>query len=231
MANAREAQKRAAALAAVSWVKSGMRLGLGSGSTAAYATLCLGEMLGSGELEDIVAVPTSSATAVLARAHGIPLAELDETPLDLTIDGADEVTDTLEAIKGLGGALLREKLLAAHSRDYILVCDVSKRVTQLGERTPLPVEVACFGWRATREKLAALGCEPKLRRIGAGEGAPVFITDNGNYILDCHFHAPFSPQEVDANIDGIPGALEHGLFLGLAKRALVASDEGVLELS
>ena len=222
-----EAQKKQAALKALEHIESGMRVGLGTGSTAKYLTQALGQKLSEGALRDIVAVPTSEATAGMARDLGIPLQDLSASGVDVAIDGMDEVTDALDAIKGLGGALAREKVVAARAKRFILIGDDTKRVRYLGEKAPVPVEVLPFGWQAARSDLAALGCEVVLRER---EGE-VVKSDNGNLLLDCRFSEPFDAQEVGVQISVIPGVLEHGLFLGLAERAFVATPEEVTEFT
>ena len=166
-------------------VLPGMRIGLGTGSTVAHLLDVLGERQGRGELDGVVGVPTSVGTAERARELGIALAELDRAqPLDLTIDGADEVDPGLDLIKGLGGALLREKMVAEASGALIIMVDESKLVGRLGERAPLPVEVTRFGWRAHLPFFRELGSDPVLRR--SDDGRP-FVSDNGNYMVDCRF--------------------------------------------
>src|SRR5688500_17592021 len=173
-----------------------MRLGLGTGSTVAHFLDVLGERLRDGGLERVVGVPTSVRTEQRARELGIPLAELHEAEfIDLTVDGADEADPGLDLVKGLGGALLREKMVAQASRRLVIMVDDSKQVRRVGTRAPLPVEVTRFGWRAHVPLLRALGCEPTLR-LGS-DGAP-YVTDNGNYMLDCRF-----PSGMDN-----PGALQ-----------------------
>jgi len=222
-----EAQKKQAALRAVEHVQNGMTLGLGTGSTARYATEAVGEKVRAGELTDLRAVPTSLATAALAEHLGIPLIELDERGVDLAIDGMDEVTDDLDAIKGLGGALMREKIVEARAHTLILVGDASKRVRHLGERAPVPVEVLPFGWQAAVRDLERLGCRPEPR---VDETGALSSSDNGNYLIDCHFRAPFNPSDVAAAMSAVPGVLGHGLFLGLASLAYIATDTGTEEL-
>ncbi len=226
-----EPQKKQAALKALEHIESGMNVGLGTGSTAKYLIQALGEKLKSGELQDISAVATSEATAQMAQNLGIPLQdplqEFGASGVDVAIDGMDEVTDTLDAIKGLGGALAREKVVAARAERFILIGDDTKRVRYLGEKAPVPVEVLPFGWRAASADLERLGCEVVLRE----KEGEVVTTDNGNYVLDCHFAEPFDAPEVATNISVIPGVLEHGLFLGIAKLAYVATPEEVVTLS
>ena len=221
-----EALKRAAAERALGWVQSGMRLGLGTGSTVAHFLDALGESLRAGALSRIVGVPTSVRTEQRARALGIPLAELHEAlPIDLTVDGADEVDPGLDLVKGLGGALLREKMVAQASRRLVIMVDDSKRVRRLGTRAPLPVEVTRFGWRAHVPFLEALGCEPTLR-LGA-DGSP-YVTDNGNHMLDCRFPAGMdNPGAVEDALRRRAGVVEIGLFLGMASAVVVAAADGV----
>ncbi len=221
-----EALKKQAALEAVKHVRSGMTLGLGTGSTARYATIAVGELLSGGELTDIRAAVTSVETARLASEGGIPVIELGTEGVDLAIDGMDEVTDNLDVIKGLGGALLREKIVEARARTFILIGDVSKRVGHLGEKVPVPTEVLEFGSSSAQKDLAALGCRPVLRER---DGKPV-RSDNGNLLLDCHFDAPFDPRAIATAMSQIPGVLEHGLFLEMASFAYIADGEQVLRL-
>lgn len=201
--------KRAAAEAAVALVESGMIVGLGSGSTAALAVSAL-----AARGLDIKGVPTSEETARLAHQAGIALLSIDQVSrIDLTIDGADEIErGTLNLIKGRGGALTREKIVAAASDRLVIVADESKLVDRLGEKMPLPIEVLPFGWRSTAERLRALGGDPERRD---------FITDNGNYILDCRFK-----QMPDAAaLDGVIGVVEHGLFIGMADTVFVGATQ------
>ncbi len=217
--------KRRAAEAAVDRVEDGMVLGLGTGSTVRYAIERLGRRVAEGW--ELAGVPTSRATAELARELQIPLTTLDEHPsLDLTIDGADEVDPRLDLIKGLGGALLREKIVAAASEALLVVVDEGKVVEGLGERAPLPVEVLPFGARRTRSRLEALGCEPTLRRAGE---AP-FRTDNGNYMIHCRFEGIADPRELAGRLKEIPGVIEHGLFLEMADAVFVGTAAGVKEM-
>jgi ribose 5-phosphate isomerase A len=222
--------KRSAAEAALAFVENGMRLGLGSGSTAAHFVRLLGERVAAGL--NVVGVPTSRGTEELARQAGIPLASLDGIlELDLDVDGADEIGPSLSLIKGGGGALLREKIVAHASKRMIVIADSSKRVGTLGAH-PLPVEVVAFGLGATTraiESAAAvlgLGGEVSLRQSG---GKP-FVTDGGNHVLDASFGRIPDPEALADRLAGIPGVVEHGLFLGLADLALVASPEGIAEL-
>ncbi|MCD6518727.1 MAG: ribose-5-phosphate isomerase RpiA [Anaerolineae bacterium] len=220
----KEELKKLAAYRAVDFVQNGMVIGLGSGSTARFATLRIGEKLRQGELHNILAIPTSEETAHLAREQGIPLTSLEEqAEIDLTIDGADEVDPHLKVIKGLGGFLLREKIVAAASKQEIIVVDESKLVPRLGSKAPVPVEVVPFGWKQTWRALIAHGASPQLRMSGQ---AP-FITDEGNYIVDCFFREIRDPQELSLTLNAIPGVVENGLFLGLVDTVVVASSTGV----
>jgi len=221
-----ETLKRAAARMALERVRSGMRLGLGSGSTVAHFLAFLGERLQDGELRDVVGVPTSVETSERAHAAGIPLASLHElAPLDLTVDGADEVDPTLDLIKGLGGALLREKMVASASRRFLVIADARKRVQRLGTVAPLPVEVVTFAWQVQLPFLESLGAHPLLR--SRPDGAP-YTTDNGNYVIDCRFPDGIAdPHGLEERLLRRPGLVETGLFLGLASEALIAGERGV----
>lgn len=226
-----EALKRAAALRAAALVEDGMRLGLGTGSTARHLVALLGERVRTGLR--LVAVPTSEATRLQAEQEGIPLTTLDATPeLDLTIDGADEIGPGLSLIKGGGGALLREKIVAAASRRMIVIADSSKQVARLG-RFPLPIEVVPFGLEATRRAIAraaaALGCRGELA-LRLGPDRAIFVTDEGHHILDAYFGAIESPEALGSALTALPGIVEHGLFVGLASGAIIASEDGVTEL-
>jgi ribose 5-phosphate isomerase A len=216
-------QKRAAAFRAVEYVRDGLIVGLGTGTTAEFAVRALGERVAQGL--DILGVPTSDRTAALARELGIRLTTLEEQPqIDITIDGADEVDlSTLHAIKGLGGALLREKIVALATRNETLIIDESKVVQRLGERTPVPVEVIPFGWTRTQEALRALGCEPQRR---AASGGP-YMTDSGNYLLDCQFPGINDPPALAERIKRITGVVEHGIFAGIACRVVIGGTDGV----
>lgn len=228
MANAsRDELKRLAAERAVELVRPGMVVGLGYGSTAVHAVRKIAALLRSGELRDIVAVPCAAWTEGEARRLGIPLSTLDEQPLvDLTIDGADEVDPALNLIKGGGGALLREKMVAQATRREVIVVDEAKLVTTLGA-FPLPVEVVPFGWGASARFLGGLGAQVTLRR---GDGGP-FRTDQGNYILDCRFGAIADPAALAGALERRAGIVEHGLFLGLTADVFVADAAGVRHLS
>jgi ribose 5-phosphate isomerase A len=219
--------KRQAAERAMTLVRSGMKLGLGTGSTARHFVDLLGEQVSQGL--EIVGVPTSEATSRQASALGVPLATLDEIPeLDLTIDGADEVDVSLRMIKGGGGALLREKIVASASRRMVAIADATKLVARLGG-FPLPVEVAPFGLAATRRHVeracADLGLTGSFA-LRQRDGA-VFVTDGGHYIIDCAFGAIAAPEALAQALASIPGVVEHGLFLGVASAAIVAGPRGV----
>lgn len=223
--------KRAAAERAAALIEPGMRLGLGTGSTAALFVTALGRRVRAGL--EIVGVPTSEATHRLAEGEAIPLATLDDEPeLDLTIDGADELDGHLSLLKGGGGALLREKLVAAASRELWVVADAAKRVDRLG-RFPLPVEVVPFGWETTRRRLAALlaaqGLPIDLRLRTAPNGG-AFLTDGGHWIVDLHLAAIPDPGALGAALKSVLGVVEHGLFVGIARRALIGSSVGVMDL-
>ncbi len=223
-----DAQKIAAAERALAFVESGMRLGLGTGSTAAKFVDLLGAKVKRGL--EVICVPTSEATRMQAAALGIPLATLDEQPfLDLTIDGADELDGELRLIKGGGGALLREKIVATASDRMIIIADASKKVQMLGA-FPLPIEVVRFGVTATRnmiEMLAAdAGCQGDIKLRLARDNQP-FVTDGNNYIFDCAFGRIEDPESLDEALKFIPGVVENGLFLGIADAAVIAGPAGV----
>lgn len=220
--------RQRAAERALDYVENGMAIGLGTGSTASCMLRELAARLAEGRLHRIVGVPTSEQTAALARKLGIPLTTLEQHPsLDLALDGADEIDPHLRLIKGLGGAMLREKIVAASAQRFIVMASFSKRVERLGERSPLPVEVVAFGMPLCMRRLAALGAEPALRRDHTG--AP-FVTDEGNLILDSHFGIIDDPEALAAAICAIPGVVAHGLFLGMASLAVIAGPDGIVEL-
>ena len=222
-----EDQKRSAALKALDYVEDGMRLGLGTGSTAVHFVDALGERVAGGL--NVLCVPTSEATAAQARGLNIPLTTLDETPaLDVTVDGADELDGDLVLIKGGGGALLREKIVATSSHRMVVIADASKRVEVLGA-FPLPVEVIPFGAEATARAMAEvagkLGCEGGItQRLKDGEP---FITDGGHYIYDCAFGQIKDAPALDAALNRIPGVVENGLFVSIASVVLIGTDDGV----
>jgi ribose 5-phosphate isomerase A len=220
--------KRNAAAKALEFVEPGMRLGLGTGSTAKHFVDLLAERVRAGL--QVVGVPTSEVTRAQAERLGVPLTTLEETPeLDLTVDGADEFDDALRLVKGGGGALLREKIVAAASARMIVITDGTKRVERLG-RFPLPVEIATFGVEATRRAvvsaLHSAGCsgEIVLRQNGAGQ---TFVTDGGHYIFDCRLGVIPDPEALATALAAVPGVMEHGLFLGLADAVIVAGENGV----
>jgi ribose 5-phosphate isomerase A len=222
-----EGLKRDAAYAAVDrYVESGMIVGLGSGTTAAFVVGRIGELLAEGQLRDVRGIPTSETTAALAREVGVSLVSLSDARPVLTIDGADEIGPDLTVIKGRGGALLREKIVASSSEvGLVIVADTSKPVEVLGEG-PLPVEVDPFGWEATLEALSSLDCKPVLRMDRADPQHP-FVTDGGHYTADCLFPEIADPAALEVAIKRIPGALECGLFVGLVRAAVVAREGGV----
>jgi ribose 5-phosphate isomerase A len=219
-------QKRIAALKALDLVRDGMRLGLGTGSTAAMFVEALAERVAGGLR--VTAVPTSEATRLQAERLGIPLAELDATELDLTIDGADEIDDNLNLIKGGGGALTREKIVAASSRRMVVVADGSKKVGTLG-RFPLPVEIIPFGAASTARRIGEaarnVGCDGNLVLRRSGDGP--FVTDNGNWIVDCHFGAIPAPADLAVALAVVPGVVEHGLFVALCSGVIIGTARGV----
>jgi ribose 5-phosphate isomerase A len=220
----RDELKRAAAYRAIEYVENGMVVGLGTGSTAYFVVEGLGERVKQ-DLK-ITGIPTSERTATQARSLGIPLATFAEHQhIDLTIDGADEVErGSLNLIKGLGGALLREKIVAASSKRLVIVVDQEKLVDQLGDHTPVPVETVQFGWQATAARLVELGAEPVLRH--AHEDHP-FITDGGNYTLDCRFGRIADAKALERQIISIVGVVDCGLFIGRASAVIVAAADGI----
>jgi ribose 5-phosphate isomerase A len=220
-------QKLAAAQQAVTLVKDGMVVGLGSGSTAELFAALLGERVRQGGLS-ITGVPTSVRVGELARQQGLTVVPLEEVDrIDLTVDGADEIeTGTLGLIKGRGGALLREKLVAASSEQLCIIADDSKLVTRLGERYAVPIAVVPYGWRQTADRIRRLGGEPTLRPAGSGP----LVSDDGLYILDCAFGPIADPASLARDLKGTLGVVEHGLFLGMAGRAIVAGADGVTVL-
>jgi ribose 5-phosphate isomerase A len=223
-----DAQKRAAAARAVEFVRPGMRLGLGTGSTAKHFVELLGDRVRSGL--NIIAVPTSETTFVDAKRCGIPLATLDEVPeLDLTIDGADEIGPDLCLIKGGGGALLREKIVASASARMIVIADQSKWVPELG-RFPLPIEVVSFGLAATQravEKAVRTTQQLGALTLRRRQDGVVFVTDGGHWILDAALARIDDPAALAHAISSVPGVVEHGLFIGLAHMAIIGGPDGV----
>ena len=222
-----DAQKRAAAEVAAAMVEDGMVIGLGTGSTASFAIAALSRRVREGLR--ILAIATSERSAAQARSGGIPLTSFAEhLRLDLTIDGADEIErGSLNLIKGLGGALLREKIVAAASAKLVIIADEPKLVSGLGGTAPVPVEVVAFGWETTAERLGRLGANPVLRMA---PGGGVFQTDGGNLILDCHFGLITDPARLEQDLSGTIGVVETGLFIGMATTALVATPGGVVRL-
>ena len=223
-----EAQKRTAAARALTFVRPGMRLGLGTGSTARHFIELLAERVRAGLA--VSAVPTSEATRAQAERAGIALTTLDETPeLDLTVDGADEVAPDLSLIKGGGGALLREKIVSAASARMIVIADQSKWVDALG-RFPLPIEIVPFGATVTQRAIEAVAAEvgcagPALLRA-TQDGHP-FVTDGGHWLVDAQLQRIADPLALAARLSAIPGVMEHGLFIGLARTAIIAGPSGV----
>ena len=222
---ANQSEKELAGRAAAELVLAGNIVGLGTGSTAYFAVVALGERVKVGL--KIVGIPTSDATAELARAVGIPLSTLDEHPeIDITIDGADELDSQLRLIKGGGGALLREKIIATASKKMVVVADSSKVVPLLG-KFPLPVEIIPFARTVLEKKIRALGASCQLRT--RSDGKP-FVTDEGHHILDCSFGKIADPAALAWALNDMPGIVEHGLFIGIAKLALVGMGSSVVEI-
>lgn len=222
--------KRAAAVRAAEWIRDGMVLGLGSGSTVYFLLEEIATRRSQGVWKDIVGIPTSRHTASIADGFGIPLATLEEhSQIDLTIDGADEVDPELRLIKGLGGALLREKIIATASAEVVIVVDESKRVERLGTRAPLPVEVDPFGVATQERFFHQLGARPRQRLTNTGE--PV-VTDGGNYLVDCSFPDGIGdPAALELRLNNRPGVVENGLFIGLAHHVVLAARNGTEILS
>ncbi|MFN4232409.1 MULTISPECIES: ribose-5-phosphate isomerase RpiA [Thermus] len=220
-----ESYKKEAAHAAVAYVQDGMVVGLGTGSTARYAVLELARRLREGELKGVKGVPTSEATKDLALREGIPLLDLPPEGVDLAIDGADEIAPDLSLIKGLGGALLREKIVESNAKEFIVIADHTKKVPVLG-RGVVPVEIVPFGHLATLKAIRALGGEPELRM----EGDEFYFTDGGHLIADVRFGPIGDPLGLHKALLEIPGVVETGIFVGLATRALVAGPMGVEEI-
>lgn len=221
-------QKRAAAKGALQFVRPGMRLGLGTGSTAAHFVDLVGAQVRQGL--ELVCVPTSQATRAQAQRLGIPLTTLDATPeLDLTVDGADEIGPGLALIKGGGGAHLREKIVACASAQMVVIADASKQVAALGG-FPLPVEIVPFGARAVvrslEERTRAIGIDGAVVQRKTKDGEP-FISDNGNLIFDCHYRRILDPALLAQTLADVAGLVEHGLFIGIATAAIIAGPDGV----
>ena len=215
-------EKQRSAEAACEYVKDGMIVGLGTGSTAEFAVKKIGELVRNGL--SIRGIPTSDATKILAESEGIPLIDFSETmSIDLTIDGADEIDANLNMIKGGGAALLREKIVASASREEIIIVSVSKLVQQLGA-FPLPVEVIPFGWQVVFNQLESLQGNPELR---LKQGQPS-VTDQGNFIVDCHFRKIENPEQLEQHLNMIPGVVENGLFINLCTRMIMADGENII---
>lgn len=220
--------KRKAAEHAVTFVESGMVVGLGHGSTTIFALRRIARLLHEGELRDILGIPTSRQVEGQAQSLGIPLTSLNAHPvIDLTIDGADEVDEALNLLKGGGGALLREKIVAQATRREIIVVDETKLSPTLGIQWPLSVEVTPFGRLPQERFLKSLGARVTLRRTADGSA---FKTDQGNEILDCDFGAISNPAQLAAHLEGRAGIVEHGLFLGLATDVIVGAEDGIRHL-
>jgi ribose 5-phosphate isomerase A len=226
--SAQDRLKEAAADRAAADLKDGLIVGLGSGSTARFAVEAIGRRVKEGLR--LIGIPTSEETAHLARGLGIPLSTLgDYSRIDVTIDGADEVElNTLDLIKGGGGNHLREKIVATASSRLVIIVDESKLVHQLGTHAKVPVEVAQFGWQSTAKILGKLGGHPDLRQHSGADGP--FITDGGNYILDCAFGPIATASDLQRELDSVVGVVEHGLFIGMASQVLVATPNGVNRL-
>lgn len=216
--------KKLAAEKATLYVEDGMVVGLGTGSTVEFALKKLGERIKKEKLK-IQGIPTSNKTKKHAIDYGIPLIDLEEcTEIDITIDGADEVDSFFNVIKGGGGALTREKVIAYHTKRMVIVVDETKIVKGLGADFPVPVEVIKFAWRATKKSLEDLGCTAELRKIMD----EAYITDNTNYILDCDFGRIDDAEALEKNINEIPGVVDNGLFIGLVDEVIVGSKQGIM---
>jgi ribose 5-phosphate isomerase A len=213
--------KQVAGERAVEYVREGMVVGLGTGSTVYFTIKRLGMMVAEGF--DIIGIPTSIQTEKIAKDSGIRLSNLEEHPeIDVTIDGADEVDPNLDLIKGMGGALLREKIVASVSKMEIIVVDPSKMVDILGTKSPLPVEVSPYGWKSCHERLKKFGCDAELRM----KQDAVYRSDNNNYIVDCTFERIEDPRTLESEINNIPGVLENGLFLGITDVVILGTEDG-----
>jgi len=222
---ANDHEKEAAARASLRFVKDGQVVGLGTGSTAAYFIKLLGEEVKNGLR--VRGIPTSIRSRELALSLGIPLITLDDCQeIDVTVDGADEVDPHLRLIKGGGGALLREKIVASATRQMVVVADASKQVQRLG-KFPLPVEVIRFAQALVAKRIVAMGAEVQLRRDAAGNA---YLTDENNHILDCRFGEILDPNRLARELSEMPGVVEHGLFIGMASVALLARGSDIVEL-
>ncbi len=223
----REDLKKQAGERAVGYIEDGMTIGLGTGSTVEYSLKKIGKLVRDGL--KIKGIPTSIRTQRIAKKEKIPLTTLEENPvIDITIDGADEVDSDLNLIKGGGGALVREKIIAFNSKKVIIVIDDSKIVKALGIDFPLPVEVVKFGWTSTKKTLEEIGCNVELRRVMENEP---YITDNSNYILDCEFERILEPEQLEIDINNIPGVVDNGLFIGLVDEVIVGGKQGISTLN
>lgn len=222
-----EALKKLAALKALEHIDSGMLVGLGTGSTAKYFIEGLADKITRAELNDIRAVATSRASEEQAQRLGIPLCELKGQRLDVAVDGMDELDPKLNAIKGLGGALAREKIVESCAELLILIGDESKLVRHIGEKAPIPVEVLPFAYLSTQKRLEALVSKPVLRM----KADQAFVTDNGNFIFDCYIDPPVAIYELASALANIPGVVEHGLFLDMAEMAYIATQDDLLSLN
>ena len=223
----KEELKKLAGEKAIEHIEDGLIIGLGTGSTVEYTLRKLGELCREGL--KIKGIPTSVHTKRIATEEKIPLTTLEENPvIDITIDGADEVDSNLNLIKGGGGALTREKIIAYNSKKVIIVIDDSKVVKCLGIDIPLPVEVVKFGWTSTKKTLEEFDCKVELRKVMGDEP---FITDNSNYILDCEFERIADPAQFEIEINSIPGVVENGLFIGLVDEVIVGGKQGISTLN
>ena len=221
----RDQEKQAAARAAVELVEDGQIVGLGSGSTAALAVRFLAERVRAGL--KIAGIPTSERTAQLARQLQIPLTTLEEhSRIDIDLDGADEINPQLNLIKGGGGALLREKIIASISRRFIVIADSAKQVEHLG-KFPLPIEVIPFAQSLIKGKVEALGAEVKLRQLANGNP---YVTDEGHHLLDCTFGEITDPSALAGKLQSIPGVVEHGLFIDMAEMAIIGKDGTIIQM-
>ena len=220
----KEELKKAAGIEAAKFVLDGMNIGLGTGSTVRYTIIELGRRIREEGLK-VRGIPTSRSTEELAKEHGIPLTDFGQVEmLDLTIDGADEVDQELNLTKGGGGALLREKIIAANSKRLIIVVDDAKLVEHLGTIYPLPVEITPFGWEATFRRFKTFNCDVQIRRTPTGD---FYVSDNGNYILDCKFEIIATPELTERFISVIPGVVEVGLFVRMCDTLVVGTRDGV----
>ena len=215
-------EKQNAARTAVDQIEDGMMVGLGTGSTAAFAISYLGEKVRSGLT--ISAIPTSEASKKQAQSEGIPLTDFETSPsIDICIDGADEIDSELNMIKGGGGALLREKIVASSAKLYLIIIDSSKQVETLGN-FPLPLEVIPFGWHVVSRKLKEMDASPELRK----SGPQTFVTDEGNYILDCRFNSIPEVEQLETELNRIPGVVENGLFVAMCDQMIMGKGDQVI---